>query len=233
MQHIDCKIQLHDPRITTLQRKNDTFIMDTIINIPYVENKHWEICNGCRIYTKALFVSDISSTNGTHLAHVYYNDKPPDRLMSEPSQDWLQQGRPNSASWKIYTGLLTKILCGADGRLQKTLGKWLQDDAKWNWQMSSNKETLFHRHHQEWFEHKLIHQKRTKMIFKGHSTKVILPNNTVPVPEVVQKEDTITCTQGCNIKTTLSKPTTPPTTFNEYIEYENSGKLTYLWDNKY
>eukprot|EP00957_Ditylum_brightwellii_P138511 10557770-Ditylum_brightwellii.AAC.1 len=56
------------------------------------------------------------------------------------------------------------------------------------------------------------------MIFKGHSTKVILPNNTVQLPEVVQTEDTITCTQGCNIIVTPSKPTTPPTKFNEYIE---------------
>eukprot|EP00957_Ditylum_brightwellii_P123616 9424661-Ditylum_brightwellii.AAC.1 len=56
------------------------------------------------------------------------------------------------------------------------------------------------------------------MTFKVHSIKVILPNNTVTVTEVVQTEDTITCTQGCNITATPSKPTTPPTTFSEYIE---------------
>eukprot|EP00957_Ditylum_brightwellii_P167093 12720124-Ditylum_brightwellii.AAC.2 len=132
----------------------------------------------------------------TTLAHAYYNDEPPDRLMSETSQDWPQQGKLSSTSWKIYTGILTKILCRADSRLQKPLEKWLQDDPKWNWRMGSNKDTLFHRHHQEWFIHKLIHQKCTTMIFNSHSTKVILPNNTIPVPEVVQTEDTITCTQG-------------------------------------
>eukprot|EP00957_Ditylum_brightwellii_P038635 2920424-Ditylum_brightwellii.AAC.1 len=98
MQHIDCKIQLHDPRIPTLQCENDTFIMDAIINSPYMEDKNSEICNWCRIYTKALFVSDISSANGNHLAHAYYNDEPPERLMSESSQDWPQQGKPNSTS---------------------------------------------------------------------------------------------------------------------------------------
>eukprot|EP00957_Ditylum_brightwellii_P180661 13762232-Ditylum_brightwellii.AAC.1 len=56
------------------------------------------------------------------------------------------------------------------------------------------------------------------MIFKGPSTKVILPNNTVPVTDVVQTEDTSICTQGSNIIVTPSKPTTPPTMFNEYIE---------------
>eukprot|EP00957_Ditylum_brightwellii_P095241 7254203-Ditylum_brightwellii.AAC.1 len=60
--------------------------MDAILNSPYVEDKHWEVCNWCRIYTKTLFVSDIISPDGNHLAHVYYNDESPDRLMSEPSQ---------------------------------------------------------------------------------------------------------------------------------------------------
>eukprot|EP00957_Ditylum_brightwellii_P109584 8358025-Ditylum_brightwellii.AAC.1 len=40
MQHIDYKIQLHYPRIPILQFKNYTFIMDAIINSPYVEDKH-------------------------------------------------------------------------------------------------------------------------------------------------------------------------------------------------
>eukprot|EP00957_Ditylum_brightwellii_P124824 9514901-Ditylum_brightwellii.AAC.1 len=53
MQHIDCKLQLHDPRIPKLQHETNTFIMDAIINSPYVEDKNWEICNWCRIYTKA------------------------------------------------------------------------------------------------------------------------------------------------------------------------------------
>eukprot|EP00957_Ditylum_brightwellii_P088437 6736004-Ditylum_brightwellii.AAC.1 len=53
MQHIGCKIQLHDLRMPTLQRENDTFIMDAIINNPYMEDRHWEISNWCRIYTKA------------------------------------------------------------------------------------------------------------------------------------------------------------------------------------
>eukprot|EP00957_Ditylum_brightwellii_P113675 8667055-Ditylum_brightwellii.AAC.1 len=82
--------------------------MDAIINSPYVEDKHWKISSWCRIYTKALFVSDIRSAAGTHVAHLCYNDKPPDSLMYERSLDWPQQGRPNSTSWKIYTGILKK-----------------------------------------------------------------------------------------------------------------------------
>eukprot|EP00957_Ditylum_brightwellii_P020765 1565621-Ditylum_brightwellii.AAC.1 len=38
MQHIDCKIQLHDPRIPTLQYENDTF--KELGNIQLVQNLH-------------------------------------------------------------------------------------------------------------------------------------------------------------------------------------------------
>eukprot|EP00957_Ditylum_brightwellii_P011725 885509-Ditylum_brightwellii.AAC.2 len=127
--------------------------MDEILNSTHIDTKHYDPINWCCMYMKALFVSDISSAAGKHLAEYFNQKELPEMFMYAPTMDWPQQGKPNTESWRIYTGILRKILCRSNGQLKTPLRKWIQDDNKWLWRFHSASNTLYHSIIKKWYKH--------------------------------------------------------------------------------
>eukprot|EP00957_Ditylum_brightwellii_P179860 13701420-Ditylum_brightwellii.AAC.2 len=156
MQQIKYKVVLHAPWIPDLQQQQgDSSIMEHVINSQSIHVQHYEPINWCRIYIKALLLSDICTLDRKYLDDCMYIDEPPTNDQYTLDMEWPQQGCPNKTSWKVYSGMLRKILCRADGRLHQLLGNWICVTWKWNWSFQRATETLYCQEGKTWIKYQL------------------------------------------------------------------------------
>jgi hypothetical protein len=70
LQLIQGTLRLDRPWIPELQRVNDSFIMDHVLECGNFNPKEIQRINYCRLYYQAVTVSDISNASGTSLCHT-------------------------------------------------------------------------------------------------------------------------------------------------------------------
>eukprot|EP00957_Ditylum_brightwellii_P090330 6879299-Ditylum_brightwellii.AAC.1 len=175
MQQIKCKVVLHDHWMPALQRQGYSFIMKHIINSQSIHVQPYEPINWCRIYTKALLLTDICTPDRKYLADYMYDGEPPTIAQYNLDMNWPQQGHPNKVSWKIQSDMLRKIMCGADGRLHQPLRNWLYAQQKWIWSLYHKNETLYCQDGNTWVEYQQANHTHKYMFFQYKRIKTSSP----------------------------------------------------------
>eukprot|EP00957_Ditylum_brightwellii_P095464 7271622-Ditylum_brightwellii.AAC.1 len=69
--------------------------MDVLLDSLYVDDTQLDPINWCRLFTQALLLSDICTSDGKYLAKYFQDREPPTELMYESDSEWLEQGRLN------------------------------------------------------------------------------------------------------------------------------------------
>jgi hypothetical protein len=122
-----------------LPRENDQFIMEAFISlrIPLHELK---ICNHCRMFLGALFLSDIVTGGGEFILESAWQGNPyitPHKLKS-----WPSYGKPPKPSWEIWRKWIRIGFLGRGRRLKASLGNWRIFDSNWPWYLSLDGDLL-------------------------------------------------------------------------------------------
>ena len=82
---------------------------------------HMRTLNRCRIYLKVITLSDITTADSTRIIpSVKKGYQIPARISTLM---WPNQGKPNSAEWKIWEASLSHF--ESRGKLLRPLGRWL------------------------------------------------------------------------------------------------------------
>jgi hypothetical protein len=104
-------------------RVNDQLIMPLLLQLD-LSLTDLVACNHCRIFLKALFVSDLASGDGLEFTDAAWNGEPPNYDVRADS--WPKYSRPNRNSWKIWQQSLKKVILTRRRRLRNQLGAWLR-----------------------------------------------------------------------------------------------------------
>ncbi len=116
------KFQLHIRRayIPVVPRKGDKALMDYFVSKHY-KPKLLKILNRCRLYLQVIFVSDISSADGTY---IIPSIKHGHRLQERPSTlEWPSQPRPPANAWREWSNALSHL--ESHNKLHDSLGEWI------------------------------------------------------------------------------------------------------------
>jgi hypothetical protein len=108
-------LRLDRPSIPEIQRVNDSFIMDHVLERGNFSSKDIQRINYCRLYYQAVTVSDISNASGTSLC--------PGIRIGEytfwsgfTQYHSTNQAKPDRATWRIWSKALD-LIAKADDRL--------------------------------------------------------------------------------------------------------------------
>ena len=128
-------IVLHHDICFLLSRQHDQLIMEACIslNVPLDDLK---ACNHCRMYLRALYLSNIITGDGMYVDESAWNGTPyipPHKLKS-----WSHYGKPDRSSWKKWRKWVKIAFLGRGRRLRNPLGNWLQRDDNWPWYTSDD-----------------------------------------------------------------------------------------------
>jgi len=128
-------IVLHHDICFPLSRQHDQLIMEAFIslNLPLDDLK---ACNHCRIYLRALYLSNIITGDGMYVDESAWNGTPyipPHKLKS-----WPHYGKPDRSSWEKWRKWVKIAFLGRGRRLRNPLGNWLQRDDNWPWYTSDD-----------------------------------------------------------------------------------------------
>jgi hypothetical protein len=119
--------------VPPLQRKNDSYIMDHILDSNQFKPIDIQKINYCRMYLQAITVSDISNASGTRLLPgVVQGDL--SNITSTTNWHWIHQARPERTSWKLRNHACN-LFSSADGILHEDLHEWLHSphDLRQKW----------------------------------------------------------------------------------------------------
>ena len=126
LNHVGAWIELDDAGIAPVERENDDYIMDLIIQSNAFQPAQVRTLNYCRLYLGAVTLSDLTTTNGKYLDNVKLHG-----VMSRMSHEtrWLKihQARPAEAQWRLWQKA-NLIWSSKKGRLHQPLGKWLRNN---------------------------------------------------------------------------------------------------------
>ena len=102
-----------------LQRKGDSFLMDKIPK--NYKTKRIERINACRLYIKAILISDVASNDGKYIQKGFYNgDSKCDSKLQCP-----EQPKPPKSFWNEWHHLIKDTTTLEDLILRYPLGKWM------------------------------------------------------------------------------------------------------------
>lgn len=133
--------------IPTLQlpRQHDIAIMDVLDKETSFTSLELRDINICRIYKKALFLSDISSGDGRTLAEQAATDTPITRSSTFP---FVRQDYPSPRQWQAWQKAISFIRQTLQTKLQP-LGEWIMDDnqyySQWDYFYDPIHQLLYHR----------------------------------------------------------------------------------------
>eukprot|EP00957_Ditylum_brightwellii_P140687 10716422-Ditylum_brightwellii.AAC.2 len=74
--------------------------MDALLASSNIEHTKLDITNWCRYHCNAMFVSNITSTDGYYFAEDSNSPAPPSILPYIKEHTWPIQGIPNATSWQ-------------------------------------------------------------------------------------------------------------------------------------
>lgn len=81
MREIRCKLHMHNKWIPKIQRNNNTYIMDEVMNSKLVPKKHITIINWCRMYMRQICLLEATATDGKKLSKYFDEQEPPGKIV--------------------------------------------------------------------------------------------------------------------------------------------------------
>ena len=122
LKHVDGTIEIDADGVLPVQRANDFYIMDAIIQSGRFTPKEIRLLNYCRMYLQALTASDITTADGINLdyAKLYGHYHP--ITSANTNIHHFHQERPDDEVWRIW---FRANLIWSDGtQLKEALGGW-------------------------------------------------------------------------------------------------------------
>jgi hypothetical protein len=147
-------------------RENDCFIMEALcaIGTPLDDLKR---CNHCRMYLRALFLSDIVTGDGLSITDPAWNGEP--YVTPHKELSWPMYGKPPKSYWDIWRYWLRHAFLGRGRRLRAPLGQWFHFDEKWPWYIDSDGSLLGY-HNGVWYHHNPVIRRNRLPTFDAERT---------------------------------------------------------------
>ncbi len=147
---------------TPLQRHQDITVMQLMTDNGVSGNDLASV-NRCRNHLNVLFLSDIATADGRHIA--------PDIISSRPRQRrsgfTFPRENPTQADWTTWQRTL-KTITGLNGKLPRPLGKWTSPPhAKWSWFLDQDSDSVLEVHEGKTYIHKTLPWTETRQTRSG------------------------------------------------------------------
>jgi len=198
----------HDIKLSR-QRIGDQFIMETILALnPPLEEV--VACNHCRMYLRAIFLSDIVTGDGISISDGSWNGDP--YIPPYKLQSWPHSGKPPRKLWDIWRKWIRIAFLGRGRRLKVPLGAWFNMDNMWPWYVSSDG-GLFQCDSGNWFSYEPVIRRNRLPTFEGNR-RACRPYGSLRQATVIFKGDRIVCTGSDSI---LAPDTQLSSTFLEVL----------------
>ena len=206
LQDIHSSLQIANLTIQPLLRQGDQYIMDMVLAQCSYTPKEVQRLNYCRLYLRALSLSDICNAQGNCFAMGVYEGLRSSQLSQSTLKDPLQE-RPGNHVWAIWRRFL-KTLSYDKLHLNQPLGPWFNPiprRRRWPNYYSYHRDTLYrHQHKDNTFS---SHRKIRLQIYRflSEDDEDSLPDDAIPV-------DISDTSDGWRISTFCQEP---PTAFPE------------------
>ncbi len=142
------KLQLciPDAEVPAIPHLHDMAIMDYFTTLQ-LRPAVFQTLNCCRVYSQVIFISDVSSPDGTHILSKYLaGNRAPDR---NSGYNWPQQPRPHNIAWIQWRSHLQCLQ--SNGRLIHPLGKWITSThQRWSTFVNPVDNTLYLDSNDQW-----------------------------------------------------------------------------------
>ena len=121
---IGMKFHLDETAIPKLQRQYDVHIMDVILQSKLYKPAEIRRLNYCRLYLKAVTLSDIASVDGLTMDPVQWTGHH-SLLGSQTLGQTIYQERPSDDTWQLWRRMCKTLLCDPSRFLREPLKEWL------------------------------------------------------------------------------------------------------------
>jgi exonuclease III len=120
---IGAGLQLDEPCVPPMQRANDRYIMDLIIQSARYKPADIRKLNYCRLYLNVVTLTDITKPNGHDLDPCFVQGQ---RSLYSSSTRWhtVNQERPSEKEWRLWQSAQA-LWSNPQGKLNLPLGAWL------------------------------------------------------------------------------------------------------------
>ena len=202
---IDGRIRLDHTYVPSLQRVNDDYIMDIVLNSNQFDADEIRQINYCRLFLQAITISDIATATGTRLFDGI-NRGLDTEWSSTTTWHLTNQAKPSTASWKLWTKAL--LLFSKAGSLNTPLLQWIvpPTDQRRSWpfyydpsvdELFTYKLGLYERHYRccNTFDHETsgtittLHHSAYPVdvtaSFSGWHIRLHYPSSCCPIPSVL------------------------------------------------
>ena len=116
-------LTVDEPAIPPLERERDLYLMDAILDSNAFTEAEIRKLNHCRLYLKAMTLSDITNIEGITLDQAKLSGSY-SLVSSVAHGDSIYQERPSDTAWKLWRRA-NKLWSHAKGDLFENLGSWL------------------------------------------------------------------------------------------------------------
>jgi hypothetical protein len=162
------------------------------LRIPLHELK---ICKHCRMFLRALFLSDIVTEGGELILESAWQGNPyitPHKLKS-----WPSYGKPPKSSREIWRKWIRIAFLGRGRRLKASLGNWRIFDSHWPWYLSKDGD-LLELDSGIWYAHKPVLRRNRLPTFDIERRQIEAPTTFQRVTTYINKSRII-CTGAATI----------------------------------
>jgi len=128
-------LSLYTPIDVTLPRQGDNFLMPLLADAIH-DPDHLKMVNGCRLFLKVMFLSEITDGSGTTVLDEAWLGTVPLGLYR--SESWPNVPRPLQLAWDLWRSYLKQAILRRGCRLKNPLGAWLAFDTTWPWYYCQN-----------------------------------------------------------------------------------------------
>jgi hypothetical protein len=97
--------------------------------------------NNCRLYLRALFVSDIADGSGMNILQEAWSSS--ERLHPYRAHNWHSFPKPSKAQEAVWQRYLKRCFLGRGRQLCQPLGAWITVDTGWEWFFSPQDRNLY------------------------------------------------------------------------------------------
>jgi hypothetical protein len=142
----ESQIHLHpsSPSIP-LAREYDEFLMIQFSKYGYRSEELYHL-NLCRLWCRAVRLSDITTGDGTRIHPLAWNGFSPEDSGSE--FEWPQHGKPTNKCWQLWHTALRSCFLTLETpqqRLRRPLGSWLTEaPSTWHWYYSPAQKRVYY-----------------------------------------------------------------------------------------
>jgi hypothetical protein len=204
------KISLKHNIQLSLPWQQDQFIMVAFLALnPSLEDLI--ACNHCRMFLRALYLSDITTGDGTSISEDAWNGRL--CFSKYKLRSWTHYGKPPQSCWEIWRKWVKFAFLGHGRRLRVSLGAWLVWDNNWPW-YTAEEGSLYQFVNGQWLTHAPI-IRRNRLPSFSSSGRSCKPSTCVKRVSIYMKNDRLVSTGDAPIS---APHTTIPDFFRAFLE---------------